>query len=68
MSTSKRNLYTASLAVSLIGVFLLLTENFGAWQDRNSFYGVVEYLLQGVHGTRECVTGAVTVGLQGIDT
>ena len=42
MSISKRNLYTASLAVSLIGVFLLLTENFGAWQDRSSFYGVVE--------------------------
>jgi hypothetical protein len=42
MNISKRNLYTASLAVSLIGVFLLLTENFGAWQDRSSFYGVVE--------------------------
>jgi hypothetical protein len=42
MGTSKRNLYAASLAVSLIGVFLLLTEDFGAWQDRSSFYGVVE--------------------------
>jgi len=42
VGTSKRNLYTASLAVSLIGVFLLLTENFGAWQDRSSFFGVVE--------------------------
>ena len=42
MGTPKRNLYTASLAVSLIGAFLLLTENFGAWQDRSSFYGVVE--------------------------
>lgn len=42
MLTSKRNLYTASMAVSLIGVLLLLTENFGAWQDRNSFFGVVE--------------------------
>ncbi|MFH2109990.1 MAG: hypothetical protein ABIJ47_01895, partial [Candidatus Bathyarchaeota archaeon] len=42
MVTSKRNLYLASLAVSLIGVFLLLTENFGVWQDRSSFFGVVE--------------------------
>ncbi|MFH0850524.1 MAG: hypothetical protein V1924_06255 [Candidatus Bathyarchaeota archaeon] len=42
MSTSKKNLYTVSLAVSLIGVLLLLTENFGAWQDRSSFFGVVE--------------------------
>jgi hypothetical protein len=42
MGTSKRNLYTVSLALSLIGVFLLLTENFGAWQDSSSFFGVVE--------------------------
>lgn len=42
MGSSKRNLYAASVAVSLIGVFLLLTEDFGAWQDRSSFYGVVE--------------------------
>ena len=42
MVTSKRNLYAASVVVSLIGVFLLLTENFGAWQDRSSFYGVIE--------------------------
>jgi len=42
VSNSKKNLYQASVAVSLIGVFLLLTENFGAWQDRSSFYGVVE--------------------------
>lgn len=42
MGNSQRNLYLASLAVSLFGVFLLLTENFGAWQDRSSFFGVVE--------------------------
>lgn len=42
MSFSRKNLYLASLAVSLIGVFLLLTENFGAWQDPNIFFGVVE--------------------------
>jgi len=42
MGGSKRNLYAASVAVSLIGVFLLLTEDFGAWQGRSSFYGVVE--------------------------
>ena len=42
MGTSNRNLYAASVAASLIGVFLLLTENFGAWQDRSSFYGVIE--------------------------
>ena len=42
MSFSRKNLYLVSLAVSLIGVFLLLTENFGAWQDPNIFFGVVE--------------------------
>jgi hypothetical protein len=41
-SLSIKNLYIASLAASLIGVFFLLTENFGAWQDRNSFFGVVD--------------------------
>ena len=42
MGVSERNLYAASLAVSLFGVFFLMTENFGAWQDRSSFFGIVE--------------------------
>ena len=42
MSFSRKNLYLASLGVSLIGVFLLLTETFGAWQDPNVFFGVTE--------------------------
>jgi hypothetical protein len=42
MSFSRKNLYIISLAASLIGVFLLLTENFGAWQDPNVFFGTVE--------------------------
>jgi hypothetical protein len=42
LGLSKKNLYLASLASSLIGVFFLLTENFGAWQDRNIFFGVVD--------------------------
>lgn len=42
MSFSHKNLYLASLGASIIGVFLLLTENFGAWQDPNVFFGTVE--------------------------
>ena len=42
MTLNNKNLYTASLASSLLGVFLLLTEDFGAWQDRDPFYGVRE--------------------------
>ena len=30
------------LITSLLGVFLLLTEEFGAWQNRDPFYGVTE--------------------------
>jgi hypothetical protein len=30
------------LITSIIGVFLLLTEDFGSWQDRNPFFGVTE--------------------------
>jgi len=42
MSFSRKNLYLASIGVSIIGVFLLVTENFGAWQDPNIFFGVTE--------------------------
>ena len=42
MNSNRKNLFMASIAASLIGEFLLLTEDFGAWQDRNSFFGVVE--------------------------
>ena len=42
MNSNRKNLFMASIAASLIGVFLLFTEDFGAWQDRNSFFGVVE--------------------------
>jgi len=30
------------LVTSLVGVLLLLTEDFGAWQDRDLFFGVTE--------------------------
>jgi len=42
MIFSRKNLILVSLGASLIGVYLLLTENFGAWQDPNIFFGVVE--------------------------
>ena len=42
MSLSTKNNYLISLIASLVGVFLLLTEDFGAWQDRDPFYGVRE--------------------------
>ena len=42
MSLSTKNNNLISLIVSLVGVFLLLTEDFGAWQDRDPFYGVRE--------------------------
>ena len=42
MSLNNKNQYIVSLASSLIGAFLLLTEDFGAWQDRDPFYGVRE--------------------------
>jgi len=42
MSLSNKNHYIISLLSSVIGVFLLLTEDFGAWQDRDPFYGVRE--------------------------
>ena len=42
MVFSEKNRYLESIIVSLIGVILLLTEDFGAWQDRDSFYGYVE--------------------------
>jgi len=37
-----RSSYMWPLITSLIGVLLLLTEEFGAWQDRNPFFGVTE--------------------------
>lgn len=42
MMLNNKNQYIVSLVSSLIGVFLLLTEDFGAWQDRDPFYGVRE--------------------------
>ena len=42
MTLNNKNHYIASLASSIVGVFLLLTEDFGAWQDRDPFYGVRE--------------------------
>ena len=42
MSLNNKNLYLLSLASSLIGVFFLFTDDFGAWQDRDPFYGVRE--------------------------
>jgi len=40
--SNTRNRYIESLAVSLIALWLLLTEDFAAWQNANSFFGVVE--------------------------
>jgi hypothetical protein len=37
-----RSSYMWPLITSLLGVLLLLTEEFGAWQDRNPFFGVTE--------------------------
>jgi hypothetical protein len=42
MSNINRNRYIESLAVSLIALWLLLTEDFAAWQNANSFFGVTE--------------------------
>lgn len=42
MSNVNRNRYIESLAVSLIALWLLLTEDFAAWQNANSFFGVTE--------------------------
>ncbi len=42
MMQDNKNQYIISIVSSLIGVLLLLTEDFGAWQDRDPFYGVRE--------------------------
>lgn len=42
MSNGNRNRYIESLAVSLIATWLLLTEDFAAWQNANPFFGVTE--------------------------
>jgi hypothetical protein len=38
----EKSMYLWPLITSVIGIFLLLTEEFGAWQDRNPFFGVTE--------------------------
>jgi len=38
----KRSMLILALIGNLAGTFLLLTEDFGAWQDRDPFYGVSE--------------------------
>ena len=42
MSNATRNRYIESIVVSLIALLLLLTEDFAAWQNADSFFGVVE--------------------------
>jgi len=42
MSLPRKTYYIISMVISLLGVFLLLAEDFGAWQDRDPFYGVTE--------------------------
>ena len=42
MAGSEKTRYLESMVVSIVGIFLLLTEDFGGWQDANSFFGVVE--------------------------
>ena len=39
---SRKNRYIESIVVSLIALLLLFTEDFAAWQNRDSYYGVVE--------------------------
>jgi len=42
VSDTKRSMLILALIGNVAGVFLLLTEDFGAWQDRDPFYGVSE--------------------------
>ncbi|MHA2113807.1 MAG: hypothetical protein ACW98W_20315 [Candidatus Hodarchaeales archaeon] len=39
---SGKSMYLWPLITSIIGILLLLTDEFGAWQDRNPFFGVTE--------------------------
>ena len=39
---TKRSMLILALIGNLAGAFLLVTEDFGAWQDRDPFYGVSE--------------------------
>ena len=39
---SEQSMYLWPLITSGIGILLLLTDEFGAWQDRNPFFGVTE--------------------------
>ena len=41
-SDSKRSMLILALIGNVAGVLLLVTEDFGAWQDRDPFYGVSE--------------------------
>lgn len=41
-SKSDKSMYLWPLITSVIGIFLLLTDDFGSWQDRNAFFGVTE--------------------------
>jgi hypothetical protein len=42
VSKIEKSMYLWPLITSAIGILLLLTEEFGAWQDRNPFFGVTE--------------------------
>ncbi len=42
VSKIEKSMYLWPLITSLIGVLLLLTEDFGGWQDPNPFFGVTE--------------------------
>ena len=42
MGNSTKTRYIESMAVSVIALWLLLTEDFAAWQNANSFFGVTE--------------------------
>ena len=42
MSNTRKIRYIESLAVSLIALWLLLTEDFAAWQNADIFFGVTE--------------------------
>ena len=41
-SESDKSMYLWPLITSAIGIILLLTDDFGSWQDRSAFFGVTE--------------------------
>ena len=42
VENNEKSMYLWPLITSLIGILLLLTEEFGAWQNPNPFFGITE--------------------------